>query len=142
MSDQNKAVIRRLSDELWNKKNLGVLDEVFAASFTDHNPMPGVPGNKEGFKSVVLGLQAAFPDGRSSVDDVIAEGDKVVWRWTFTGTHRGPLMGIPATGKGVAMTGITIDRIARGQIVERWSQIDSLGMMQQLGAIPPPPGKK
>lgn len=137
MLEQNKAVIRRLNEEFWNKRNAKAFDEAIATPFVDHNPMPGTEGSKEDWRKVAIGIQAAFPDGRSTIDDLVAEDDKVTWRWTFRGTHKGPFMGIPATGKTVTITGITIDRLAGGQIVERWSHMDSLGMMQQLGAIPP-----
>jgi steroid delta-isomerase-like uncharacterized protein len=138
MSEQNKAVIRRLVDGFWNKKDVKVFDEVFAARFVDRTPMAGTEPTKEGFKAMVLGIQAAIPDARTTVDDLISEGDKVAWRWTFQGTQKGPLMGIPATGKRISFTGFTIDRIAGGQIVERWHQVDTMGLMQQLGVIPPP----
>lgn len=138
MSEANKAVIRRLIDGYWNKRDPKVFDEVFAARFLDHTPMPGTQGTKEGLRQLTLGVQSAFPEGHNTLDDVLADGDKVAWRWTYRGVHKGPLMGVPATGKTITITGITIDRIAGGQIIERWSQIDSLGMMTQLGVIPPP----
>lgn len=138
MSEQNKAVIRGLVEGFWNKKDVKAFDDAFAARFVDRTPMPGTDGTKEALKAVVLGIQAAVPDARTTLDDLVAEGDKVTWRWTFQGTHKGPLMGIPATGKRITLTGITIDRIAGGQIVERWHQIDTLSLMQQLGVIPPP----
>lgn len=138
MPEQNRATIRRLADGFWNKKDLKVFDEVFASHFVDHTPMPGREGTKEGFKAVAIALQVAVPDGHTTLDNVVAERDKVAYRWMFRGTHKGPLMGIPATGKPITITGITIDRVANGQIVERWSQVDSLGMMQQLGLVPAP----
>lgn len=137
-AEDNKALIRRLVDDFWNKRDVTVFDDVFATRFVDHTPQPGSEGTKEGFRQLALALQAAFPDGRSSLDDLLAEGDKVGWRWTFRGTHQGQLMGMPATGKSITLTGITIDRFAGGQIVERWSQADNLGLLQQLGAIPAP----
>jgi len=87
---------------------------------------------------MTLPFRAAFSQPHTTIDDAIVEGDKVAWRWTFRGTHTGPLMGIPATGKAIAFTGITIDRVAGGKIVERWNQADFMGLMQQLGAIPAP----
>lgn len=138
MSEKNKALIRMLSDRFWNKRDATVFDEVFAKDFVDHNPPPGSDGSREGFKQVALALQAAFPDGKTTIEDMVAEGDKVVWRWSQLATHKGPIMGVPATGKRVKIEGITIDRISGGKIVERWSRIDSLGFMQQLGMIPTP----
>jgi predicted ester cyclase len=101
-----------------------------------HNPLPGQPPGREGQKQTITAVRAALPDIRSTIDDLIAEGDKVVWRWTARATHQGPLMGIPPTGKQITFGGIVIDRIASGQIVERWDQTDTLGLLQQLGAIP------
>ena len=137
-AEGNKAIIRRLVDEFWNKGNEGVFDEIFAPSFHDHTPPPGADGSKESFRQVTRGMMAAFSDGHTAAEPVIAEGDKVTWRWTFRGRHTGPLMGVPATGKEVTIVGITIDRFAGGQIVERWQQVDNLGMLQQLGVIPTP----
>lgn len=135
--EQNKAIVRRLAEEFWNEGNAAVLDEVFVANFVDHST-PGLAPGREGLKQFIIPFRDAFSDIHNTVDDVIVEGDKVAWRWTFRGTHKGPVMGIPATGKVITLTGITIDRIAGGQIVERWNQMDALGMLQQLGVVPPP----
>jgi steroid delta-isomerase-like uncharacterized protein len=94
----------------------------------------GIDGNKV-FTSMFL---RAFPDTRMTVEQQVAEGDNVVTRWTAQGTHKGELMGIPATGKQVTITGITIDRIVAGRIVESWDEFDQFGMMQQLGVVPGP----
>lgn len=141
MSEQNKAVIRKLVDGLWNRRDPKVFDATFSDRFVDRTPMPGTDGSKAGFKQMVMGLQSAFSEDHTTLDDLVAEGDRVAWRWTFRGKHTGPLMGVPATGKQVTITGITIDRISGGQIVERWHQIDTMGMMQQIGAIPAPGGR-
>jgi steroid delta-isomerase-like uncharacterized protein len=137
-TEENKAVIRRLNEEFWNRGRAEVLDEVFAADFLDHNAAPGTPPGREGLKQVNLGIRAALPDIRTTVDELVAEGDKVVWRWSAEGTHQGPLMGIPASGKRVTFSGITIDRLVGGRIAERWNQMDALGLLQQVGAIPAP----
>jgi steroid delta-isomerase-like uncharacterized protein len=136
MSEANKAVLSRLVEGFWEKGDASVIDKVFAPDFVDHNPMPGAAPGLEGLKQLMLPLRAAFSNSRTTVDDMVAEGDKVAWRWTFRGTHAGLLMGIPATGKQITITGITVDRIARGKIVERWHQLDMMGLMQQLGVIP------
>jgi steroid delta-isomerase-like uncharacterized protein len=136
--EQNKAVIRRLNQEVWNEGKAAVLDEVFAADFVDHTAPPGSAPGREGLKQLAAMFSAALSDASSTIDDLITEGDKVVWRWTFRGTHTGSLMGIPPTGKTVALSGITFDRLADGKIVERWSQSDMVGLMQQLGVIPTP----
>ena len=132
LQEQNKAIIRRLVKELWNEGNAAVLDEVFAANFVDRTALPGSSSDREGLKQLVTMFSAAFSDTSTTVDDLIAEGDRVAWRWTFRGTHTGPLMGVPATGKAITLTGITIDRIVGDTIVERWNQADFSGMMQQL----------
>ena len=136
MSERNKAVIRKLNDGFWGRRDVKVFDEVFADSYVDHTPLPGTVGTKEGFRVAALGFQAALSDTRATINGIVAEGDKVTWRWTLRGTMTGSFMGFPPTGKQIVLTGITLDRVVNGQIVERWSQADSLGMMQQLGAIP------
>ena len=135
MSEQNKAVVRRFT-EVFETGDLSILDEVLASNFVDHSPFPEQPPDREGMKQMIGMMRATFPDMAVSTDDMIAEGDKVVSRWTGTGTHQGEFMGIPATGKKVTVTGIGIDRVVDGKIVEHWEQFDAMGMMQQLGAIP------
>jgi len=136
----NKNLVRRLFQEFWNGKNLAIADVIIAASFLDHVPgrPPELPAGPEGFKLWGSALHAAYPDTHYTIDDMLAEGDKVVSRWTAHGTHQGALMGIAATGKHVTVTGITIDRIARDQVVESWTIFDALGMLQQLGVVPLP----
>ena len=138
MSVANKAIIRRYMEELWNQGNLAVLDEIFATHFVDHIPaFLDSQSDFEETKQFVTGFRAAFPDVHITVEDIIAEGDKIVCRWTTRGTHKGDLMGIPPTGKQLTFTGMTILRIESGKIVERWVNWDALGVMQQLGVIPP-----
>lgn len=138
MSEENKAVSRRVIEESFNQGNLAVIDELVAADYVDHNLPPGFPEGREGFKQLVAMYRAAFPDVQMTVEDVFAEGDKVAFRWTAIGTHQGELMGIPATNKQVTVTGIEIDRLVDGKIVEHWAEFDQMGMMQQLGVIPSP----
>ncbi len=133
---ENREVVRRLVEEFWNKRNAAVLDDVFAPNFLNHNPPFGSPPDREGLKHANNMFLAAFSEIHTAIDDLITEGDKVVWRWTFSGRNTGPLADMPATGKQINMTGIVIDRIVGGQIVERWSEMDIFGLMQQLGAIP------
>jgi len=104
----------------------------------DHNPSPGQGPGLEGVKQVFKEFVAAFPDFQLTVEDMIAEGDKVASRLTLRATHRGEFQGVPATGKQVTQTGIDIVRIAGGKVVERWSEFDNLGLLQQLGAVPQP----
>ena len=135
--EENKARVHRMVEEL-NKRNLAALDEYFAADYVDHSPAPGLPATREGFKQAVTMLFTAFPDFRAIEEDLIAEGDKVVYRGIAQGTHQGEFLGMPPTGKQFTMGEIHIVRLANGQIVEHWEQSDQLGMLQQLGAIPAP----
>jgi steroid delta-isomerase-like uncharacterized protein len=136
-TEENKAIVHRLSDELWNKGNLAPIDELVAADVVVHSPT--FPGSGRGaFKQWVIGGRAAFPDCQLTLEDLIAEGDKVTLRWTFRGAHNGELPGIPPTNQHVVVTGIYIYRIVRGQVVERWDSEDTLSMLQQLGVIPTP----
>lgn len=135
-SKENKAIVRRWIEEAWGKGDLTALHAVAAVDVVDHNPMPGLPSGLAGQQAIILMLRAAFPNGTNTLEDVIAEGGKVVDRHTFRGTHTGEFMGIPPTGKTVTFGGIEITRIANGQIVEIWHQEDLLGLMQQLGVIP------
>jgi steroid delta-isomerase-like uncharacterized protein len=140
LSETNKTVSRRFFDEVFGKGKLAVADELIVK---DHiNSGPGTPPELtpglEGTKQLVTMYRNAFPDLRFTIDDQIAEGDKVVTRWTAHGTHRGELVGIPATGKSATVTGIVVDRLANGKIAESWGIFDQFGMMQQLGVIPVP----
>ena len=138
MSEENKAIVRRVYEQVWSKGNLDVVDELCAADFVLHDPaQPGIRG-PEGYKQIVTGNRTAFPDLQITVEDQLAEGDKVATRWTTTGTHQGEFAGIPATGKRGGVTGTTIARVVGGKIVEERSNWDTLGLLQQLGAIPVP----
>jgi steroid delta-isomerase-like uncharacterized protein len=137
MSEQDKATARR-AVELIASGDLDEADSLVGEDAVDHdtqNPNAGIHG-PEGFKRSAAMYRAAFPDLRITVDDQIAEGDKVVTRWTATGTHDGDLPGLPASGRTSTVTGIGIDRFQGGLIVESWANWDTLGMMQQLGAVP------
>jgi predicted ester cyclase len=139
MSEENKAVVRRFNElfgECWRTGNADILDEVLAPEFVYHSP--GAPPDLGGFKQSLLMLSAGLHDLRYTVEDLFAEGDKVADRLTWQATHQGELMGIPPTGNTVRGEELHISRIAEGRIVERWGQGDNLGMMQQLGVVPPP----
>ena len=133
--EENKALFRRIIDEVFNKKNIGVVDELLSEDFMDHSPPPGVDPGRDGLKQIANMFTGAFPDLHVQIDDLIAEGDKVVGRMTSRGTHQGDLMGIAATGKHVSFAEVHIVRIANGKAVEHWGVEDNLGMMQQLGVI-------
>jgi steroid delta-isomerase-like uncharacterized protein len=140
MSDKNKALARAVFD-VFNGADPSELDDVVAADSADHDAYnPYREEGREGLKKLIATYRQAFPDLHVSIEDQIAEGDKVVTRWTATGTHQGELMGAPATGKSSTVTGIGIDRIDNGQIVEAWGNWDALGMFQQLGLAGEPAG--
>jgi steroid delta-isomerase-like uncharacterized protein len=138
MSEENKAIVRRYLEEAFNNRNTDVIDELVSEDHVDYHIPPELPRGPEGIKAWFNGAFSAFPDSRIKAKDVIAEGDKVVTRFEFIGTHQGEFMGIPATGKQFSITGIAIARIADGKLVEWWEKADVMGLMQQLGVIPSP----
>ena len=135
MSEENKAFVRRFYDEVMNNGNLSALDQAVAANHIDHTAPPGVPQGIEGAKLWFRMLRQAFPDSRVMIDELLADGDKVIARVTMTATHKGEFMGVPATGKPVKIEGIDIIRVSGGKAVEHWGQFDNLGMLQQLGVV-------
>jgi steroid delta-isomerase-like uncharacterized protein len=135
-SEANKTAINRLVDGFWNGGNAEVMNELFASSFVNHNPAAGSAPDKEGLIQTNIMVRSAFSDSELKVDDMIADGDKIAWRWTFHGKNTGSFAGMPPTGRTVTFSGIGIDRFVDGQIVERWAEIDFLGMLQQLGVVP------
>jgi steroid delta-isomerase-like uncharacterized protein len=135
MSEENKD-LARYSWELVSQRNPDLLEEVYAADIVWHEPDQDVQGLEEAkqFYSMYL---SAFPDLHATVEEVIAEGDKAVTRWTIRGTHQGEIEEFgPPTGKQVELEGITIHRIEDGKIVEEWERYDNLGLLQQLGLVP------
>lgn len=135
----NKDVVRRLTDEVWANRNFAAVDELVATGYVGHDPtLPEPSRGPQGFKDAAAMYQAAFPDASITIDELIAEGDRVVARWTGRGTHQGELMGIAPTGKQVTISGITIARLEGGQVAEEWNLYDALGMLVQLGAVPQP----
>jgi steroid delta-isomerase-like uncharacterized protein len=135
-TEQNKSIARRWIEEGWNRGNLAVVDQIYAPNYVQHEPAPVPVTSSEALKHYVAGYRGAFPDLSFTIDDLIAEEDKVVWRFTSTGTNRGSFMGIPPTGKPGSVSGIVIYRFENSRIVEAWVNIDALGLMQQLGVIP------
>jgi len=136
-TDANKALYRRFIEEGFNRGQLQTLDEVLAPDYVDHDAPPGTPSGPVGVKQIITLFRAAFPDLRLEIDEQIAEGDKVSSHVTMRGTHRGPLFGIAPTGRAVAVTGLTMVRVANGQIHDSWVKNDTLGLLQQLGAVQP-----
>ena len=137
MSEQNKAIVRRLVEELWNKGNLSVADELFAPNYEHHDASTLDFGRgPESEKKRATLYRTAFPDIRLTIEDIIAEGETVMTRWSCRGTHKGDLSGIAPTGKQINISGVTISRLANGKIAEGWVNWDALGLMQQLGVVP------
>lgn len=140
--DENKAIVRRIFSEFWQRGNVQVLDELLAddcVNYEQSNPeIRGKEACKEWANGVRLANQQGFPDFDIKAEDFIAEGDKVVKRWVFRGTHSGEFGGIPPTGKTVTMRGITLYRLAGGKVKEIYWNYDIFGLLQQLGAIPAP----
>ena len=132
--DDNKAIARRFFEEVWNQRTLDVVDEIFAPTLTFN----GKSVSREAIKQLVTARLAAFPDIHVTVDDQVAEGDKVSTRRTWEATHQGPYRGISATGKRVRWTQISIVRFAEGRAVEDWAIADELSILEQLGHLPSP----
>ncbi len=135
-AERNKAVVRRFIEEVQNNKNMDLFDELNAEDFVNLSAPPGMPSDREGGKMFLGGFLAAFPDSQVTVDDMIAEGDRVATKKTFRGTHTGDFMGIPPTGNRVTLQYVDILRLRDGQIIEHWLSMDQLSFMQQLGVIP------
>ena len=135
--EQNKALFRRFVEEVFNKGNVSTIDEFLAPNFVEREVLPpGTPSGREGVKQLTMMFRTAFPDFNVSIDDMIAEGDKIVARTTWSGTQKGEFMGIPSSGKRVSFDVIDIIRISEGKGVEHWGVMDSSALMQQLGVIP------
>ena len=137
MSEQNKNNVRRLFEEVWNQGHVPVADELFTPTYTHHDSStPDVGRGPESEKKRVTLYRNAFPDLRLTIEDIIAEGETVVARWSCRGTHKGDLNGIAPTGKQFNITGITIARFTNGKMFEGHVNWDALGLMQQLGVVP------
>jgi len=137
MSEANKNVVRRLFEEVWNNGYLHVADELFAPNYIHHDAStPDVGRGPESEKKRATLYRTAFPDLRLTAEDIIAEGETVVARWSCHGTHRGDLNGIAPTGKPITISGVSIARFDNGKMVEGFVNWDALGLMQQLGVVP------
>jgi predicted ester cyclase len=138
MSEQNKAIVRRLFEELWNKGNLSVADQLFTPNYTHHDSSsPDFGYGPESERKRATLYRSAFPDLRLTIEDLIAEGDTVMARWSGHGTHKGNLNEIAPTGKQFTISGVTIARFVNGKLSEGFVNWDALGLMQQLGVVPP-----
>lgn len=134
MSEQ-KTLVDRLVEEVWNRGDLAVVDELVGDDYVGH---PSDVRGTEGYKEFFAELRRAFPDIQFAIEDQIAEGDKVVARWTAHGTHQGEYFGVPPTGKPGVITGIEVLRFADGKAVECWGEVDQLSLLQQLGVVSSP----
>jgi predicted ester cyclase len=142
-AEKNKALMHHWFEECNKGKaaTIAVIDETCATDFVLHSTSVDIRGFKA-FKQHESEIFSAFPDFNETIDDMIVEGDKIVTRFTMTGTHKGEYMGIPPTNKKVTVWAISIDRVAGGKFVESWARMDTLGMMHQLGLIPTPKKEK
>lgn len=138
MSVANKEVIKAFMDDVLNEGRLERADDLVKEDFVELDPLPGQGQGREGLKEVVHALRSAFPDMHWVPQEMVAEGQKVVTRFVWTGTHRGVFMGIPATGRSVEVKGVVIDLLEDGRMSESRILMDTMGLMQQLGVIPAP----
>ncbi len=136
-AEETKAIVERFWEEVWNKKNLKIVDELLPDNVVIHNFGAVVEG-REAWRQSFTPFFTAFPDLKLTVELTIIEGDRMAVRWAATGTHTGDFRGIAPTGKQINIAGVAIYRVAEGKIVEGWSQPDTLGLLQQIGAIPTP----
>ncbi len=139
MLEKNKDLVRKYFEGMFNRHDLEVANEVFSSNYINHQECDmnreNVDRGREGFKEMARMFYTGFPDLKSTIEDIIAAEDKVVTRWVTRGTHTGNFSGIAPTNKQVTVTGITIDRIVDGRIVESWTSFNVLDLMQQIGAI-------
>jgi steroid delta-isomerase-like uncharacterized protein len=134
-AEANKALVRRIYEEGLNRGNFAVLDELLDERLVDHSLFPGGGSGRDSFRRRFSLVRTAFPDATMTVEDGVAEGDRVVYRWRLRGTHTGPFAGIPSTGRHVEVTGMNMTRIRAGKVTEHWANFDHLGLLQQLGIM-------
>lgn len=137
---QNNSIVRSFIEEVLNQGNIEASGQFFWEDMVEQVPLPGQGPGLAGLKDVLRGMRAAFPDMHWKIEEQIAEGDKVLTRFEWTGTHRGTFLGVPATGRPVKVWGMVIDRLEGGKIKDTRILMDTLGLMMQLGALPPPKG--
>jgi steroid delta-isomerase-like uncharacterized protein len=137
---QTQSPIRRVFDEAFNLGNLVVVDELLSPDHLAHNAFGGTPNGSQGLKWLISMFRIAFPDLHCTIEDEITVGDQFAAHWTMRGTHKGSFLGNPPTGKPVEVQGIMFARVSNGRIVEDWTLIDQMGILQQLGLIPPSRG--
>ncbi len=138
-TDRTESLIHRLFVEALNQGNLAVVDELISPDYLAHTPLGGAPHGPGGLKWLIAMFRTAFPDLHCTVNDEIGEADQFAAHWTIRGTHQGFFMGNAPTGWQVDVQAMTFGRIANGQIIEDWTLVDQMGILQQLGLVPPPP---
>ncbi len=136
--EQNKAIIRRMTETFYNQGDVESAEQFFADTYVHHDAASPQVRNRDGLKTVLRAFLAGCPDLQITIDELLAEGDTVTKRWTYHATHTGDLSGLPPTGKHITMSGLELCRFANGKIVECWLAYDNLSLMQQLGIIPTP----
>ena len=139
MSEANKQVIRAFLEDVINQGRFNRADDLVKEDFVELDPLPGQQQGREGLKAVLAQFRSAFPDIHWVISEMVAEGDKVVTRFSWTGTHRDTFLGIPGTGKHVEVKGVVIDRLESGKMADSRILMDTLGLLQQLGVVPAPP---
>ena len=135
--EENKAMVRRVFEEAFNKGDMSIVDEIISPNYVYHGPMGMEFKGSEGLKQMLTIYHTAFPDIQATIEDIFAEGDMVAVRSTMSGTFKGEMMGIAPTGKNLTITGIVISHFVGGKEVEAWGSMDTLAMFQQLGVTPP-----
>ena len=135
-TEENMAIVRRYIEEAWNRGNVGVIDQLMSPDYARHVNGCPTPLTRESHKRRILQVRRALPDVTMTVEDMIASGDRVASRVTLRGTQCDTFMGIPATGRRVTVTGMDIARLVDGKVVEHWAEMDTLGLIKQLGALP------
>jgi steroid delta-isomerase-like uncharacterized protein len=135
-TEENKAIIRRMTEEFYNQGNVESAERFFADTYVHHDPASPQVRDRDGLKQALRAFRAGCPDLHITTDELLAEGDTVTKRWTYHATHTGDLAGLPPTGTRITMTGLELFRLEHGKIVESWLGYDNLSLLQQLGVIP------
>jgi steroid delta-isomerase-like uncharacterized protein len=133
----SESIVRRVLDEAFNQGNLAIVDELVAPDSINHHTSWGMPANRIGFKQLIATFRAAFPDLHCTINDEIIQGEKSAAHWTIRGTHKGPFLGNPPTSRTIAAQGLIYVCIKNEQVIESWIMIDQMGVLQQLGLVPP-----
>jgi steroid delta-isomerase-like uncharacterized protein len=134
--EENKAIVRRYYEEVFNQRKVDLVDEIAVEDYVEHDPFPSQGNGRSDLKARVQAILSAYNPMRFKMEDVVAEGEKVVVRWSQTATHSGNFMGIPPTGRAVTVAGIDIHALRDRRMAEHWHVVDMFGLLQQLGVIP------